>query len=141
MKYLIPLKYFFVMTVLLVFTGLWMSILHTSLSIEGTLVYYAPKSAFGLLETVSPHIFGMVLLVFIMTHFFAIAKELKQEKYYRVSILFYFILLFTNLSGFFISETGYLFAVVKLFSTLLFVLFILISIVKVLKVLYFNNGN
>ena len=69
MNYTTPLKYFFVMTFLLLATGVWMFVLHTSLSIEGVLDYYAPKTFFGLLETVSPHLFAMGLLIFVLTHF------------------------------------------------------------------------
>ena len=49
------------MTLMLLLSGLGMFMLNTSLSIEGTSAYYAPKSFYGLLETVSPHLFGMGL--------------------------------------------------------------------------------
>jgi len=131
MNYSLPLKYFLVMTVMLLFTGMWLFVLHTSLSVDGILDYYAPKTLFGLLETVSPHLFAMGLVVFILTHFFAIVTSAKQEKFRLFSILFFLIMLLANVSGFFITETGSFFAILKLLSTLLFIGYSLVAIWKV----------
>ena len=121
------------MTILLFITGLWMFVLHTSLSIEGTLDYYAPKTFFGLLETVSPHLFGMGVLVFVLTHFFAIIQGVKQEKYRGFSLWLFLMMLLSNLSGFFIGEENTLLALVKLASTFLFILYGLWAMIKVYK--------
>jgi len=133
MTYFTPLRYFFVMTVMLLATGLWMFILHTSLSIEGTLEYYAPKTFFGLLETVSPHLFGMGVLVFIVTHFFAIMKDVQQDRYKWLSWGLFLLMFLSNISGFFIAEQSALFAFAKLISTLGFVGYSLWAIFKVYK--------
>lgn len=132
MYYSIALRYFFVMTVLLLFTGVWIFVLNTSLSIEGTSAYYAPKSFHGLLDTVSPHLFGMGLIVFILTHFFAILKGVKQENFKTFSLLFILVLLVENLSVFFIVEDGIVFSVLKLLSTLLFVVYTCVAMWKLL---------
>jgi len=132
MHYGLTLKYFLVMTLFLVLTGIWMFILNTSLSVEGTAAYYAPKSFYGLLETVSPHLFGMGLIIFILTHFFAILKGVKQENFRTFSILFVLVMLVENFSGFFIMEEGVSLAVIKLLSTLLFVVYTCIAMWKLL---------
>lgn len=132
MHYGLTLKYFLVMTLFLLLTGLWMFILNTSLSVEGTAAYYAPKSFYGLLETVSPHLFGMGLIIFILTHFFAILKGVKQESFRTFSILFILVMLLENISGFFIIENGVSLAVIKLLSTLLFVVYTFIAMWKLL---------
>ncbi len=132
MYYSIALRYFFVMTVLLLFTGVWIFVLNTSLSIEGTSAYYAPKSFHGLLDTVSPHLFGMGLILFILTHFFAILKGVKQENFKTFSLLFILVLLVENLSVFFIVEDGIVFSVLKLLSTLLFVVYTCVAMWKLL---------
>lgn len=132
MHYTIALRYFSVMTLLLLFTGIWMFMLNTSLSIEGTIAYYAPKSLYGLLETVSPHLFGMGLIIFILTHFFAILKGVKQENFKMFSLLFVLVMLLENLSGFFIMEDGVFFAVIKLLSILVFVVFSCVAMWKLL---------
>lgn len=122
------------MTGMLLSTGVWMFLLHTSLNIEGTVNYYAPKSIFGLLETVSPHLFGMGLLVFILTHFFAIIKHINQKIFISFSICFFIWMLLMNISGFFIVEQGWFFAVIKLVSTLLFVGYTFFAIYKLFKI-------
>ena len=132
MHYNLALKYFFVMTLLLLLSGLGMFVLNTSLSIEGTTSYYAPKSLYGLLETVSPHLFGMGLIIFILTHFFAILKGVKQENIKTFSILFVLVMLVENVSGFFIMEDGMFFAVIKLLSTLLFIVYTCVAMWKLL---------
>lgn len=132
MHYNLALKYFFVMTLLLLLSGLGMFVLNTSLSIEGTTSYYAPKSLYGLLETVSPHLFGMGLIIFILTHFFAILKGVKQENIKTFSILFVLVMLVENVSGFFIMEDGMFFAVIKLLSALLFIVYTCVAMWKLL---------
>jgi len=132
MNYTIALRYFFAMTLLLLFTGVWMFVLNTSLSIEGTTAYYAPKSFHGLIETVSPHLFGMGLIIFILTHFFAILKGVKQENFKTFSLLFVLVMLLENLSAFFITEDGLILPVVKLLSTLLFVVYTCVAMWKLL---------
>lgn len=134
MSFTLPIRYFLVMVVMLLLTGMWMFALHTSFTIEGTLAYYAPKSLYGLLETVSPHFFGMGLIVFTLTHFFAIVLEVELEKYSHFSILFFLTLIVANLSGFFITEESLIFAVVKLIFTLLFFIFTLFAGYKLFKI-------
>jgi len=130
MHYAIALRYFLVMTLLLLITGMWMFVLNTSLSVEGTTAYYAPKSFHGLLDTASPHLFGMGLIIFILTHFFAILKGVKQENFKMFSLLFVLVMLVENLSGFLITEEGLILSVVKLLSTLLFVVYTCVAMWK-----------
>lgn len=132
MYYGLVLKYFLTMTLLLLLSGLGMFVLNTSLSIEGTTAYYAPKSFHGLVETVSPHLFGMGLIIFILTHFFAILRGVKQENFKIFSLLFVLVMLIENLSSFFITEGGIVLAVVKLLSTLLFVVYTCVAMWKLL---------
>jgi len=132
MYYGLVLKYFLVMMLLLLLSGVWMFVINTSLSVEGTTTYYAPKSIHGLLDTVSPHLFAMGLIVFILTHFFSILKGVKQESFKTFSFLFVVILFLENISGFFITEGDVVFSVVKLLSTLLFVVYTCIAMWKLL---------
>ena len=135
MNYTVPLRYFFLMSILLIVTGIWMFALHTSFSIDETIKYYEPKTFFGLLETVSPHLFGMGLLVFIYTHFFAIIKEKKTLVYTKFVLVLFLMVLVSNISGFFISEDGYVLAFIKLSSTVFFVIYSLWALIKVHKLL------
>ena len=118
---------------MLLATGMWMFVLHTSLNITGTSDHYAIKTFFGLLETVTPHLFGMALLVFILTHCFAIIQEVKQEDFRKFSLIFFLLMLITNLSGFFITKQNIFFAFVKLTSTILFILFSLWAMFKLYR--------
>ena len=119
--YILIIRYFFVMLTLLLLTGLWMFIEHTTLSVEGVMRYYEPKSFFGLLETVSPHLFGMGLVVFILTHFFAVVKGITQQKFWLYAL--FVLMLLSNFSGFLIEESLLVVAIIKLLSTLLFLVF------------------
>jgi len=133
MNFTMPLRYFLIMTLLLLATGVWMFVLHTSLSVEGTVAYYAPKTFFGLLETVSPHLFGMGILVFVLMHFFGIVQGVKQEGYRGLTLWLFLFMVLTNVSGFFIGEEGSVFALVKLLSTVLFVLYSVWAMFKLYK--------
>ncbi|CAA6801975.1 MAG: Unknown protein [uncultured Sulfurovum sp.] len=134
MNYILPLKYFFVMISMLLLTGVWMFVRHTSLSIAGTLSYYEGKSIFGLLETVSPHLFGMAILVFVLTHFFAIISGVEQQRFKLFSLLFFLCMLVANSSVFFIEEGSLFFVLLKLSSTFLFVGLSFFAMYKLLKV-------
>jgi len=134
MNYIVALRYFLIMAIMLLFTGIWIFMLHTSLSIDGTRDYYALKSFFGLLETVSPHLFGMSLLIFILTHFFAIIKDAKKKKDHTLFTLFFIVMLLANISGFFIEESDIFYTKIKLTSTLVFVAYSFFIIYKLFKI-------
>lgn len=133
-QYGLALKYFFLMTLLVLFSGLWLFVGNTSLGLEGTASYYAPKSFYGLLQTVSPHLFSMAVLIFILTHFFAIVSGVEHQKFRFFSTLFFSIMLLSNVSGFFIAEKSLFFALLKILSTLLFTLFTCFSLYKLFKI-------
>jgi len=134
MNYALPIKYLLVMAVMLTGSGMWMFVLHTSMSVEGTAAYYAPKSIFGILETVTPHLFGMGTLVFVLTHFFAILKDIDQKRYGIFSIGFFSVMLLANLSGFFITEESVWFvALLKLAATCIFLAYTLVSVWRLLR--------
>ncbi|MEA1879474.1 MAG: hypothetical protein U9N11_02350 [Campylobacterota bacterium] len=134
MNYSLPLKYFLVLTSMLLLTGLWMFVLHTSVTVEGTLSYYEGKTFFGLLETVSPHLFGMGILVFVLTHFFSMLVGVEQKNFKVFSLLFFLLMFVANSSGFFIEEGSYFFVLLKLSSTFLFVGFSFFAMYKLFKV-------
>jgi len=133
-QYGLSLRYFFLMTLLVLFSGLWMFLVNTSFGLEETSKYYAPKSFYGLLETVSPHLFSMAVLIFILTHFFAIVSGVEHKKFRLFSVLFFVVMLLANVSGFFITETGVFFTLLKLLSTLLFTLFSFFALYKLFKI-------
>jgi len=74
----------------------------------------------------------MGLIIFILTHFFAILKGVKQENIKTFSILFVLVMLVENVSGFFIMEDGMFFAVIKLLSALLFIVYTCVAMWKLL---------
>lgn len=119
--YVLIIRYFFMMLSLILLSGFWMFLEHTSLSLEGVMKYYAPKSFFGLLETVSPHLFGMGVALFIVTHFYAVIKGLASKKVYLVSIGVFLLIFLANVVGFFVEEGFLIAAVIKLLSTLFFI--------------------
>lgn len=115
---------------MLLFSGFWMFIEHTSLNIQELTQYYAQKSLFGLLETVNPHLFGMGVVIFTLTHFLAL-KNKNTPLESKLSIGLFTVMIFSNLSGFFIEESTILIAWIKLGATLLLMILSSILIVKV----------
>lgn len=106
-----------------------MFIEHTSLSVEGVFKYYEPKSFFGLLETVSPHLFGMSLVIFILTHFYVVIEGINQKRDWIFGL--FGLMLIANLSGFFIG--GWFFSLIKLVSTILMVCVSVYLMIKIRK--------
>lgn len=133
-QYGLALRYFFLMSTLVLLSGLWMFVANTSLGLEETSAYYAPKSFYGLLETVSPHLFSMGVLIFILTHFFAIVSGVAHEKFSLFSTLFFMVMLVANVSGFFITDGSIFFTLLKLLSTLMFSLFSFYALYKLFKI-------
>ncbi len=130
-RYEIVLRYFAVMSMMLIGSGFWMFLLHTSMSLQATIDYYAPKSLFGLLETVSPHLFGMGLFVFVTTHFFAVIKKATFAYDQQFAILFFGVVVLENIAGFLITKESILFASIKLFCVVLFVILSAVSLWRV----------
>ncbi len=107
-----------------------MFIKHTGFEIVHVTDYYAKKSLLGLLETISPHLFAMGTVVFVVTHFLALEKEnTKVESI--ISTLLFVVMLSSNLSAFFISYESHLFSWLKLLSILFFILFFLFVMLRV----------
>ena len=106
-----------------------MFILHTSLSIDGVITHYEKKSFLGLLETVNPHIFGMGIIFFILTHFLAVIKGVKNKYSFVLFVTLFSMVILSNVSGFFISY-GEGFSMLKLLSTLLLIIISFILIVR-----------
>lgn len=129
----IIIRYFLILLAMLLLTGFWMFALHTSISIAGVLEYYEKKSIFGLLETVSPHLFGMAVVFFILMHFFAVIKGVQNQKFYLYSGLIFLLIIISNISGFFIPYIK-VFATLKLFSTIFLIMLSFYMMYKLTKV-------
>ncbi len=124
------IQYFLLMLLLLLITGTWMLLLHTSLSLENFTNYYVQKSVYGLLEVVTPHLFAMGTVVFILTHFLAL-KNKNSALESKLTLSLFTVMLVSNLSVFFISETMPWLVWVKLVATSLFLVLSLVIIWRV----------
>jgi len=134
MRYYLPLKYFLIMTLLLLISGLWMFGIRTQFNIEGISSYYSLKSFYGTLETVTPHLFGMGLIIFIITHFFAITKNREANKQQWLSLLLFLLILVLNISSFLIASNSFWLASIKLIGLSLFVVYTLVATWRVWKI-------
>ena len=124
------IRYFLVMLSLLLISGVWMFIEHSSLNIITMSHYYGQKTLFGLLETLTPHLFGMGTVVFILSHFLALQnKNSKIEA--QLSLGLFILMILSNFTVFFIEETSFSIALIKLVSTFLLLLTFFIIIIKV----------
>ena len=130
--YKIVIHYFLLMLLMLLITGVWMLLLHTSLNIESFTDYYVKKSIFGLLEVVTPHLFAMGTVIFILTHFLSL-KNKNSSFESKITLILFSLMLLSNLSMFFISETMAWLVWIKLLSTVLFLIFSLFIMWRVLN--------
>ena len=128
--YKVSIRYFLLMTLMLLVTGIWMLILHTSLSLESFTNYYVEKSVFGLLEVATPHLFAMGTIVFIITHFLSLNRKNSSFES-KLTIALFTVMLVSNFSGFFVTEQTTYLVWVKIVSTLLFFIFMLLVIWRV----------
>jgi hypothetical protein len=117
--YALSIRYFLLMLLMLISTGIWMLILHTTLEFESFSKYYVEKSSYGLLEVVTPHLFGMGIIIFILTHFLSLKKK-NSKLEDKATLLLFSMSIILNISVFFITETTPWLAWLKLFSTLAF---------------------
>lgn len=124
------IRYFLLMSLMLLVTGLWMLLLHTSLSVESVTDYYVQKSVFGLLEVATPHLFSMGTIVFIVTHFLALNRRNSSFEN-KLTLTLFFIMLISNFSGFVITEHTTYLVWVKIISTILFFVFMFMSMWRV----------
>ncbi|CAA6800484.1 MAG: Unknown protein [uncultured Sulfurovum sp.] len=128
--YAVVIRYFLLMFLMLLITGVWLLLLHSSLTLESFTNYYVQKTIFGLLEVVTPHLFAMGTAVFILTHFLSLNK--KNSSYEnKLTLTLFSSMLLSNLSVFFISEQSTWIIWIKLISTLLFLILSLLTIYKV----------
>ena len=128
--YKLSIRYFLLMSLMLLITGLWMLLLHTTLSIENFTNYYVKKSIFGLLEVVSPHLFAMGTIVFIITHFLSLNRRNSSFEN-KLTLTLFTVMLISNFSGFAITEHTIYLAWLKIISTVLFFVLMLLSMWRV----------
>lgn len=117
--YAIVIRYFLLMFLMLLITGTWLLLLHTTFSFESFTHYYVQKSLFGALEIVTPHLFAMGMVVFILTHFLSLKKKNTPLESKATSLLFTVTILL-NVSMFCITTNSTWVAGLKLLATLAF---------------------
>jgi len=128
--YKVSIRYFLLMTLMLLLTGIWMLLLHTSLSVDDFSNYYVQKSVFGILEVSTPHLFAMGTVIFILTHFLSLNKRNSSFES-KLTLALFTVMIISNLSGFIISEQTTYLVWVKIISTVLFLVFSLLSLWRV----------
>jgi len=128
--YKVSIRYFLLMSLMLLLTGIWMLLLHTSLSVDGFSNYYVQKSVFGLLEVATPHLFAMGTVIFILTHFLSLNRRNSSFES-KLTLALFTVMIVSNLSGFIITEQTTYLVWVKIISTVLFLVFSLLSMWRV----------
>ena len=120
---------------MLFITGVWLLLLNSSLNIESFSNYYVQKSIFGLLEVVTPHLFAMGTVIFILTHFLSLNKK---NTFFdnKLSLSLFSLMLISNLSTFLITEHTSWIIWIKLLSTALFLIFAILTMYQVLDRTY-----
>ncbi|CAA6800606.1 MAG: Unknown protein [uncultured Sulfurovum sp.] len=129
--YTVTIRYFLLMFLMLLITGIWMLLLHNSLSIESLTDYYVKKSLYGILDVLTPHLFAMGTVIFILTHLLSL-KNKNSAFESKVTLLLFLVMLISNFSLFFITELTSWMIWVKLISTILFLLLSFLTMWRVL---------
>ena len=126
----ISIRYFLVMTFMLLATGVWLLLLHTSFTLESFTTYYVQKSLFGLLEILTPHLFAMGTVIFVLTHFLSLHKQNTVFEN-RLTLMLFLLMLISNFSGFLITESTTYLVWLKISSIILFLFFSLLTMWRV----------
>jgi hypothetical protein len=129
--YTITIRYFLLMLLMLLITGVWMLLLHTGFSIESLTNYYLKKTLYGISELLTPHLFAMGTVIFILTHFLSL-KNKNSAFESKVTLLLFMMMLISNFSLFLITDLTPWMIWVKLISTTLFLLLSLLTMWRVL---------
>jgi len=119
--YLITVQYFLIMLLMLLVTGIWMLLLQTSFTLTAFTQYYVNKSFYGLIETVTPHLFAMGTVVFILTHLLSLNNK-NSALESKLSTLLFISMILSNLSLFLITEATSWLIWIKIIATTLFLL-------------------
>lgn len=131
--YILVIHYFFLLLFMLLLSGFLMFVEHSHLTFSGVMNYYSPKTVFGLLETITPHLFGMGIVLFILSHFYTVIQGFSHSKMYRVSFLLFIAMILSNFSTLFISSDAIFFTAIKLISTLLFMILSIILMIDLVR--------
>ena len=129
--YTITIRYFLLMVLMLLITGIWMVLLNSSSNIESLTDHYVKKSLYGILEIVTPHLFAMGTIIFILTHFLSL-KNKNSIFESKLTLTLFTVMLISNLSMFLISQTIVWVVWLKILSVLLFILLTLVTMWRVL---------
>jgi len=130
--YKITINYFLLMLLMLMATGIWMLLLQSPLAFESLQNYYVNKSLLGVLDVVSPHLFAMGAVIFILTHFLSL-KNKNTALESQMSLLLFVSMLLSNLSLFVITDSTAWMVWLKLISLTVFLLTSLFLIWRVFR--------
>ncbi len=111
--YSIPIRYMLFYVILILLSGLWLFLLSQGLesseSLIGTLKSViatpADKSVEGLIEVVTPHLFAIGTLIFIVAHFMLFSTKISQ-KVSLLAAMFLFVFAFFDIFSYFAITFG-----------------------------------
>ncbi|HEY9130085.1 MAG TPA: hypothetical protein VIN02_09615 [Sulfurovum sp.] len=134
--YKIPVVYMLIYTVLILISGLWLFLLSqgfdTIESLTNTLQNVintpADKSIEGVIEVVTPHLFAIGSLIFVVAHFMLFSTKVPQNLSLKLAIVLFVFALFDIFSYFAIIFGLAVSGWIKLLSMSLFVLSFLLMI-------------
>ena len=122
--------------VLILGSGLWLFLLSQGLessesvmhTIKNFITTPADKSLEGLIEVVTPHLFAMGTLIFVVAHFMLFSTKISQKVSLIVAMILFIFALFDIFSYFAIILGLLVSGWIKLVSMLLFVLLFLLML-------------
>ncbi len=134
--YSIPIRYMLIYVILILMSGLWLFLLsqgfESSESVMSTMnnVITAPahKSVEGLIEVVTPHLFAIGTLIFIVAHFMLFSTKVSQKVSMIVAMFLFVFALFDIFSYFAITFGLVVSGWIKLLAMSAFVLLFLLML-------------
>jgi hypothetical protein len=134
--YTIPIRYMLIYAVLILVSGLWLFLLSQGLESSGSVMQTiknvittpADKSVEGLIEVVTPHLFSIGILIFVVAHFMLFSTKISQKVSLIVAMILFAFALFDIFSYFAITFGLLVSGWIKLVSMSLFVLLFLVML-------------
>ncbi len=125
--------------IMILVTGIWLFLLSQGLNssdgfidtITSIINAPEPKSVHSLVEVATPHMFAIVAIVFVVSHFMLFSTKISQKTSLAVFILLFFFALFNVISYGAITFGLVVSGWIKLFSMIVFSLLFLLMLFMV----------
>ncbi len=131
--YSLPIRYMLIYIILILMSGVWLFLLSQGLecsesiiaTLKNVIIAPADKSIEGLIEVVTPHLFAIGTLIFVVAHFMLFSTKVSQKVSLMVAMVLFVFALFDIFAYFAITFGLVVSGWIKLVAMSVFVLLFL----------------